>query len=528
MLRRCLFLALTMFLASFAPAISTFVLQPIGAGAPVESPRPAAYPPWVEPRLLNIVDIAGQVPDDILRDNIVAYNPAGGIARFVSSAVTSGYLQVTVRIDSRFHGYHSGLTMLSQRPLWDVMGSAVPETWVRLYASWGQEITDRVAFLRYMDPAFRLPLANTNTGDKRYPETQTERSQLPLESFGLRLPPSYGGEIYVAGDYPVVTAVFTIPRHDHARVTYLGLQDVTFQSFVGDYNPGDAGLVDALAQQLKRRYKERTGETTRHPRIPLHKPAGANYILFNYPPMPFDICDRTNGHLNLLRPVGGTTRLAITPTNQQGGMLSQGFMQGGAVPLLVAWQARDQVLYDRYLSLMPPIDAVTPPEHILPAGVPWDDCYLSGDCSDWKLDRILDAIMPLRFTYLRVEPNQSGLVALPLRIPSKNWIPSQGIATALDLVAEAPDRGPYRSFVADAVPGARVPRGYLPLVVRPLPTSTPTPTRTPAATPTHTSVPPSATPPPTSTTIPTPPVSERPSGFFDPSTGCMVGYAPRQ
>ena len=56
----------------------------------------ADEPSWVEPRALNIVDIAGQVPDWVLENNIVAFSHIGGLALFVSYEGDGGLVGVNV------------------------------------------------------------------------------------------------------------------------------------------------------------------------------------------------------------------------------------------------------------------------------------------------------------------------------------------------------------------------------------------------------------------------------------------------
>ncbi len=61
----------------------------------------ADEPSWVEPRALNIVDIAGQVPDWVLEDNIVAFSHIGGLAQFIWSERDGELLRINVRLRPR-------------------------------------------------------------------------------------------------------------------------------------------------------------------------------------------------------------------------------------------------------------------------------------------------------------------------------------------------------------------------------------------------------------------------------------------
>jgi hypothetical protein len=207
-----------------------------------------------------------------------------------------------------------------------------------------------------------------------------------MEADGRHIPANLGGVVVLEGDHPILTGVFAVRPANRPQVTYVSQQQATFQSYIG---VGSVGAFQPLMQQLRRRYRDR------HPRIPLNIPPGANYILFVYPPMPFDVYDATGN--NLQRPIGGTVRLAPDE-----GMLSQDLMHSGAFPLQAAWQDADQSA-GPYLSALPPIDRTTPPEYVVPAGIPYDPCFLRGDCSDTILRQIYESTMSMRIVYLRVE-----------------------------------------------------------------------------------------------------------------------------
>lgn len=419
-----------------------------------EGPAAVSLPPWIEPRALNITDMVGQVPDAVLQDLIIAYSGGGGLARFVSSQRQGDLMRITVRLDTR-RSLNAGrwittLCLLGQRPVYDHMGSAAPESWLRLYNG-TTELTNQLVWGYIVDPALALPQDDASSY-QRYPWRTV--FDFPATANGRYIPANYGGEVVLYGDYPVLTGVFTFRPADRPQVTYLGQQEATFPSYIG---VGWVGAFQPLMQQLRSRFPDR------HPRIFLNIPAGANYILFIYPPMPFDVYDSTG--YNLQRPIAGSVRLAPDEA-----MLSQDLVHGGAFPLQVAWQDADQSA-GPYLSLLPPIDRVTPPEFVVPAGIAYDPCFLSGNCGDAILRQIYDATMTLRIVYLRVEPLYSGTQALPLKVADETWV---GLAGAAPWAA-AGEAGATK-------------RLFLPLVrnfrLRP----------------------------------------ERPLGFFDATSGRMVGY----
>jgi hypothetical protein len=208
-------------------------------------------------------------------------------------------------------------------------------------------------------------------------------------------------------------------------------------------------------EQLRNRYGER------HPRFDLTIPPGANYVVLNYPPMPFDVYDYSRD--NLQRPIGSTVRLSPGQ-----GMLSTDLVAGGAFPLLTVWQDADQSA-GPFLSLLPPVDRIAPPEQVVPSGIAFDDCFLRGNCSQALLQQIYDAEMTLRVIYLRVQPDYGTRTAIPLRMVDDTWTPPAQARSAH--LAQA-----YHAYLPDI----RRSRLYL----------------------------------------------ERPVGFFDSTSGRMVGYLP--
>jgi hypothetical protein len=466
-------------------SVVTFALL-LGLNLP---PTAAAGPAWLEPRALNIAHIAGQVPDEVLRDNILAYSGIGGIARFISSRVEGSVVQITARMDT-FHwpGDITAMTLLGQRAFLDHMGSVCPAGWVRIYESNGADITNLAWEISYADAALALPIAPP-TGD-RFPNRSI--SSLSYGQWGLVLPANYGGEVYLRGNHPVVTAVFTLPIGRRPVVAWLGTQQEDYQTFLGPYTPGDAGILQGLMRQLKKRFPG-----LRHPSLYLHPPSGTNYVMLTYPPMPFNIYDYSAENKD--RPIASTTRFARIVKPEWGRMLSANLTHGGAFPLLASWQDVDQVCpgYPKrscgpYLSLMPSIDSITPPESLVPPGVAYDSCMSAGNCSTALLDRIYHAVMQIKIIYLKVEPQSGeGLQAIPLKMASLSWNPSVGVAAAggRDAVDGTASAGPAPLSLSGPH------KLLLPFVAQhPLP--------------------------------PLPTIAVHPAGYFDVGSGAMVGYEP--
>jgi hypothetical protein len=422
----------------------------------------AAAPLWMEPRSLNIVDIAGQVPDAVLADNILVFG-AAGIMQYVSTQRDGNWLLIHTRVYPRRAGSEGDWTtvfpLLGQRPLFDHPGSVAPESWVRISYQ-GRDVTTSMAggWLDYSEPLLRAAETNAAQG-QRYPSLERHVAGFAVEARGVPLPANWGGEFKFLGDYPVLDAVFAVAPANVPQVTYLGQQEDGFPSYIG---AGGVGVFQPLMEQLRKKYADR------HPRIALSIPEGANYVMFTYPPMPFDTND--SSLKNLGRPIAGTVRLAL-----DNGMLSHDLTAGGAFPLRAVWQDADQSA-GPFLSLMPPVNRFTPPEYVVPAGMAYDPCFLTGRCRDSVLQTIYQGRMTMRTIYLKVEPRPGNLTFVPLKAVDETWRGQNALRTTERSLTRPPIRAVLPVVWSQQLPAAPV-----------YPTT-------------------------------------RPAGLFDPSTGRMVAY----
>ena len=148
-----------------------------GAPAAASSPTsrsaaaPSNTPAWVEPRALNIVDLAGQVPDDVLAGHIVCYGNPGGLVTYSSASWQGGKLRITVTVYPRFHyesaqfGWVSKVSTLAHKPVFDRPSSSMPASHVRLYDG-ARDVTEDVLYIAHMDPSLGQPV--DAAGDPRY------------------------------------------------------------------------------------------------------------------------------------------------------------------------------------------------------------------------------------------------------------------------------------------------------------------------------------------------------------------------
>lgn len=394
-----------------------------------------AMPNWLEPRGLSVVELVGQVPDTYLQGTILSYSDAAGIVVYESGTRVGNTVMVTAMIYPRYTVVNNTeLTMfgcLGQAPHYDHMGSVVPPSTLRVYDSGGREVTPEINFMRITRMDTRLPTANSNY-PFRYPQVDYGLGSpvpLPIGPNGLSLPANSGCWIRIPGAnyYPLI-GVFTLELEPSVRASVLGTQQDTFQSYIG---PGGVGIFQPLMSQLRSTYSDR------HGRIPLSIPAGANYFLLKFPPMPGDpYTDQIWGppNLNANRLSGGTYRLSDDPK------LSVDMVFSAAFPVQNAWQDADQAQRSEFLPVLTNPTELATLEYVLPAGIAWNSCFTQGNCPSDVLRQIHDAVMSLEIVYLSVSKPAAGGEWISLQMAGPAWSPSNlgGSGEGLEFVA-APD-----------------------------------------------------------------------------------------
>ena len=441
----------------------------------------AATPPWVEPRALSIVDMAGQVPDAALAGHAICYANPGGLAYFESSSWAGDELRIQVRAFPRFRwsptegGWVSDGPLLGHRPVLDHMSASAPEASLRVYAN-GADITDQVVHYGYMRPTLTLPVSGSS--DPRYDTGNViAEPPRPIPPDGIPIPANWGGSFTIRAEHPTLTLVWTLTPTVRPTVRHVGEESFSYPSYIG---PGYVGWFGPLMQQMRARYADR------HPRFMLRVPPEANYALFVYEPQPYDLDtgywaqDHALYAQNKGQTIPGTVRLSPGE-----GMLSQDLTHGGAFPLDVWWQDADQSA-GPYLSVFTsstrPIDRLTPPEFVVLPGTPYHACFKDGGCPSSVLQDVYDRRATIKIVYLSVDPPHTGVQAIPLRMVDDNWhrgLTGSGDAWETQAISASALRWSVRAL--------------LPLVLNPHAHNPPLPT-------------------------------ERPLGFFDPVSGRMMGY----
>lgn len=390
------------------------------------------YPPWVEPRSLNITNLVGQVPDNLLRGVIISSYPWDGIVQFESSSVSGNTMVITATIHGRLHSWGTTLGCLGQVPRSDEMGSAVPQSYLRVYTPQGSEVTSQITGGSYWPATLTQPLAGTATWQGRYDSLPLMISQ---SDQGLALPANVGCDLHMSGSYTELIGVFTLQRPEVVPVVeVLSTQSATYRSYIG---VGEVGRFRPLMAQMQARYPER------HTYIGMSIPPGANYVFAVYQPMPGDYTgvpyDASDPNRSL--PSAGTTRLRALN-------LSGDLANFGAFPLQVTWQDADLTSSSAlYLPVQRNSSKFTAPEFVIPPGVAYDDCFIFGTCSNDVLTTIYNTCAPITLVYLSVSAPTSGCELIPLKFAGPYWVPGEEDLTSPARMAASGSTGTYTIYL---------------------------------------------------------------------------------
>ncbi len=397
----------------FTHHVSRFTVHASTLQSPISNPSTSLRaglqsPPWVEPRSLNITNLVGQVPDDLLRGVIISAYPWDGIVQFDSSSVSGDTIVITTTIHGRLHSGGTYLGCLGQVPRSDEMGSAAPPSHLKVYTPDGSGITSQITHGNYWPATLTQPLAGTATWAGRYdylPLTISQSGQ------GIELPANVGCDLHITGSYTELIGVFTLHRPEALPVVgVIGTQSATYQSYIG---VGEVGRFRPLMDQMQAFYPER------HTYIQMSIPSSANYIFAVYQPMPGDYTgvpyDASDPNRSL--PSAGTTRLRASK-------LSGDLANYGAFPLQIAWQDADLTSGSAtYLPVQRDPSKFTAPEFVIPPGVAYDDCFIFGTCSSDVLAEIYNTRATITLVYLSVSPPTLGCKLIPLKFAGPYWAP---------------------------------------------------------------------------------------------------------
>lgn len=365
-------------------------------------------PPWVEPRSLNITSLVGQVHDSLLQGVIISSYPWDGIVQFESSSVSGSTMVITTTIHGRLHSWGTNFGCLGQVPRSDEMGSAAPQSYLKIHTPEGSDVTSQITHGNYWPATLTQPLVGTATWQGRYDSLPLTISQ---PDQGLELPANVGCDLHIDGSYIELIGVFTLQRLAAVPiVNVVGTQSATYKSYIG---VGEVGRFRPLMDQMQALYPER------HTYINMSIPPGANYVFAVYQPMPGDYTgvpyDASDPNRSL--PSAGTTRLRASN-------LSGDLANFGAFPLQIAWQDADLTSSSAtYLPEQRNPSKFTAPEFVIPPGVTYDDCFIYGTCSNDVLAEVYNTSAPITLVYLSVSAPPSGCDLIPLKFAGPYWAP---------------------------------------------------------------------------------------------------------
>jgi hypothetical protein len=439
----------------------------------IEDKTSSAAADWLEPRGLNIVDMVGFVPEEYLEGVIISYTPGYGILTYESGERVGNTVTVTATVSTRYIVDQWGwkATMfgcLGQPARIDQWGSTTPPTTMRIYHD-EQDVTDQIDYLAYVPDGKRKPIRDPKSSELmnqyRYWESAPLKTDDRFTPDGaLNVPANMGCEFIIEyQNYKQLTAVFVAQVESRVSMDVVGTEEFTFRSYLG---AGTFGLLDHLAEQLSEHHGGR------HDKFSLNVPTEADYFFLRFPPLPVDVYTAFPGNPydNVDRPSSGTYRIWGPSTDHVNTM---------GMPLHGQWLDMDRAGDATYLPYFDDPDRLSCPEYLVPAGVDYDPCMISGECSSEILDAIWNTPMTMTMVYLHVTRTSIGVDRIPLKMVGPNWQPGDAAADIDSEQASASTIEPLEGKEASGIildhTTVLTYQAYLPLVFKPaLPPDDPT------------------------------------------------------
>ena len=400
--------------------------QTAGAQPPEQTPDqgtiPAA-PAWLEPRGVNVIDLVGVVPNNVLRNSMVVYSGGTALAYYESGSRNGNTVTITVSFVSRDN---RGATCLGMPGDFDSWPTVMPAGTLRILAG-KDDVTRNVAGSFELVPAGQIqPVRNTGSDRGRY-----ERTTVTAEfdsSGALILPANMGCKLFLTSGNTPLIGEFTIQTPQYLTASVLGSESLQFRSYIG---PGYSGQLASLQQQMIDRYGNR------HDDLNIDPPNGTEFVWVRYPHTPVAPWDPAS-------PAGGTYRI-----RRSNARLSVDHQNSMAIPLFGQFQDADQSPNTQFLPFFTDSVAVSSPEYFVPAGVAYDSCMTNGGCSDSLLDTIYNARMEMTVYYLTLNRVQGGLEQVPLAQVGPAWSPGAQPSQAAQEAAGAGDAALIAPAAAD-------------------------------------------------------------------------------
>ncbi|MCB0107612.1 MAG: hypothetical protein KDE53_16945 [Caldilineaceae bacterium] len=462
-----LLLLLAFALVPAAPAVAHLAAVPVRDDQAQELQSAAAVD-WLEPRGLSIATLVGLIPEDHLRNAIVAYRPGYGLVQYVSGKRDGNTVTINVKLTPRYLTFGADVMTrvgcLGQMGVYDEWMGAVQASHMRVFAG-GNEITSKAVYAEYAYAGQKKPDEDVSN----YFRYDMYKGNPTFAGNGaLEVPANMGCTYVFSGRHANLTATFTMQDSSPIQVEPLGNETFTFHSYIG---VGNAGQLDSLREQMQRRFG------SRHEKFSLSPPAGADYFLVTYPPTPVEPYPDTMEEDNVPLAASGTYRIG-----REDNTLSVDHTASMAMPLHGQWQDADQSGGD-FLNFFGDGTRLAAPEYFVPAGVGYNSCMRSGGCSDALLDQIFNTGMKMTIHYYRITRTADGLTRIPLRQVGTSWkgFAAQSAGVQSDAMSHAAELVDAMQTMQVQVEAARKKRGrdevvFLPIVRYPVqPTPVPTP-----------------------------------------------------
>jgi hypothetical protein len=365
---------------------------------------------WLEPHGVSILDMVGEVPEDILRDAVIMYSHVG-MLQYISGQRSGDIVTINARVTPRYGGAgndpHTLVGCLGQPALNDTWPIVSPSSVMRVSED-GQDITNQ-AWLQWFAPGGRIyPLRNTD--HFRYPDDTPEGVMLNGDG-EIPLPVNRGCAIVFHGYRSNLTAIYRVLSPKRISIQMRGSESFVAHSYIG---PGATGEIGGLASQMQRRYGNR------HDKFALTIPADAEFALVTFPPTPVHPYVNEPVDLNLALPGSGTYRIGQKNTTN----LSVDHVVSAPIPIF--WQPRDadQSGGEEFLPTFTEPGELASLEYFVPPGISYNPCMRAGNCANDLLDRIFRAEYSFTIHYLKIERIAPGLDRIPLCQVGPSWSPS--------------------------------------------------------------------------------------------------------
>lgn len=374
-------------------------------------PHASSQIAWLEPRGLSIANLVGLVPEEHLRDAIIAYRSGYGLVQYVSGTRNGDVVTINTKMTPRYWLNGSEVVTrvgcLGQMGVFDEWMGTAPASTMRLFAN-GVDITRNAIYGEYTYAGQIQPQWLDEFQYFRY--NQFKGNPSFTDDNALIIPANMGCTYIFSGQQTNLTAQFTLIDPSPIQVTVLGSESFGFRSYIG---PGTADQMGPLNEQMQRRFGNR------HDKFTLNPLTGADYFLVRYPPTPVEPYPDVLKEINVALPGGGTYRIGRSDNT-----LSVDHTASMAMPLYGQWQDRDQS-DGEFLRFFSDGTRLASPEYFVPAGVAYDPCMRTGGCSDALLDQIYNTEMQLTIYYYQISRTATGLTRIPLRQIGTGWNPAQ-------------------------------------------------------------------------------------------------------